>query len=76
MTPVFSVPHILSITLYFYQHQLAISPCTPTNTNSLYLPVLLPTPTRSIRTAAIQQRLTSVLWSIPKEAFADSFQKL
>jgi hypothetical protein len=28
------------------------------------------------RTAAIQQRLTAVLWSIPKEAFADSFQKL
>jgi hypothetical protein len=27
-------------------------------------------------TAAIQQRLTSVLWSIPKEAFPDSFQKL
>jgi hypothetical protein len=26
--------------------------------------------------AAIQQRLTAVLWSIPKEAFADSFQKL
>jgi hypothetical protein len=28
------------------------------------------------RTAAIQQRLTAVLRSIPKEAFADSFQKL
>jgi hypothetical protein len=28
------------------------------------------------RTAAIQQRVTAVLWSIPKEAFADSFQKL
>jgi hypothetical protein len=27
-------------------------------------------------TAAIQERLTAVLWSIPKEAFADSFQKL
>jgi hypothetical protein len=27
-------------------------------------------------TAAIQQRLTAVLRSIPKEAFADSFQKL
>jgi hypothetical protein len=26
--------------------------------------------------AAIQQRLTAVLRSIPKEAFADSFQKL
>jgi hypothetical protein len=28
------------------------------------------------RTAAIQQRLTAVLRSIPKEAFAGSFQKL
>jgi methylmalonyl-CoA mutase cobalamin-binding subunit len=28
------------------------------------------------RTAAIQQRATAVLLSIPKEAFADSFQKL
>jgi hypothetical protein len=28
------------------------------------------------RTAAVQQRLTAVLRSIPKEAFADSFQKL
>jgi hypothetical protein len=28
------------------------------------------------RTAAIQQRVTAVLPSIPKEAFADSFQKL
>jgi hypothetical protein len=27
------------------------------------------------RTAAIQQRVTAVLLSIPKEAFADSFQK-
>jgi hypothetical protein len=27
-------------------------------------------------TAAIQERLTAVLRSIPKEAFADSFQKL
>jgi hypothetical protein len=27
-------------------------------------------------TAAIQQRVTAVLLSIPKEAFADSFQKL
>jgi hypothetical protein len=27
-------------------------------------------------TAAIQQRVTAVLRSIPKEAFADSFQKL
>jgi hypothetical protein len=26
--------------------------------------------------AAIQERLTAVLLSIPKEAFADSFQKL
>jgi hypothetical protein len=26
--------------------------------------------------AAIQQRVTAVLRSIPKEAFADSFQKL
>jgi hypothetical protein len=26
--------------------------------------------------AAIQQRVTAVLQSIPKEAFADSFQKL
>jgi hypothetical protein len=26
--------------------------------------------------AAIQERLTAVLGSIPKEAFADSFQKL
>jgi hypothetical protein len=26
--------------------------------------------------AAIQERVTAVLWSIPKEAFADSFQKL
>jgi hypothetical protein len=25
---------------------------------------------------AIQERVTAVLWSIPKEAFADSFQKL
>jgi methylmalonyl-CoA mutase cobalamin-binding subunit len=29
-----------------------------------------------ICTAAIQQRVTAVLLSIPKEAFADSFQKL
>jgi hypothetical protein len=28
------------------------------------------------RTAAIQERVTAVLLSIPKEAFADSFQKL
>jgi hypothetical protein len=28
------------------------------------------------RTAAIQQHVTAVLWSIPKEAFADNFQKL
>jgi hypothetical protein len=28
------------------------------------------------RTAAIQQRVTAVLGSIPKETFADSFQKL
>jgi hypothetical protein len=28
------------------------------------------------RAAAIQQRVTAVLISIPKEAFADSFQKL
>jgi hypothetical protein len=28
------------------------------------------------RTAEIQQRLTAVLRSIPKEAFSDSFQKL
>jgi hypothetical protein len=28
------------------------------------------------RTAAIQQRVTAVLRSIPKETFADSFQKL
>jgi hypothetical protein len=28
------------------------------------------------RTAAIQERLTAVLRLIPKEAFADSFQKL
>jgi hypothetical protein len=27
-------------------------------------------------TAAIQERVTAVLWSFPKEAFADSFQKL
>jgi methylmalonyl-CoA mutase cobalamin-binding subunit len=27
-------------------------------------------------TAAIQERVTSVLLSIPKEAFADSFQKV
>jgi hypothetical protein len=27
-------------------------------------------------TAAIQERVTAVLRSIPKEAFADSFQKL
>jgi hypothetical protein len=27
-------------------------------------------------TAAIQERITAVLWSNPKEAFADSFQKL
>jgi hypothetical protein len=28
------------------------------------------------RTAAIQERVTAVLLTIPKEAFADSFQKL
>jgi hypothetical protein len=28
------------------------------------------------RMAAIQQRVTAVLRSVPKEAFADSFQKL
>jgi methylmalonyl-CoA mutase cobalamin-binding subunit len=31
---------------------------------------------RKDRAAAIQQRATAVLLSIPKEAFADSFQKL
>jgi hypothetical protein len=31
---------------------------------------------RRCRTAAIQQRVTAVLLSIPNEAFADSFQKL
>jgi hypothetical protein len=31
---------------------------------------------RRRRTAAIQERVTAVLRSIPKEAFADSFQKL
>jgi hypothetical protein len=36
---------------------------------------LLETVSKS-RTAAIQQRVTAVLRSIPKEAFADSFQKL
>jgi hypothetical protein len=30
----------------------------------------------AIRTAAIQERVTAVLRSIPKKAFADSFQKL
>jgi hypothetical protein len=30
----------------------------------------------AIRTAAIQELVTAVLRSIPKEAFADSFQKL
>jgi hypothetical protein len=30
----------------------------------------------SAQLAAIQQRVTAVLRSIPKEAFADSFQKL
>jgi hypothetical protein len=29
-----------------------------------------------IRAAAFQERVTAVLRSIPKEAFADSFQKL
>jgi hypothetical protein len=28
------------------------------------------------RTGAIQERVTAILRSIPKEAFADSFQKL
>jgi hypothetical protein len=28
------------------------------------------------RTALIQKRVTAVLWSIPREAFADSFKKL
>jgi hypothetical protein len=32
--------------------------------------------TRRCRTAAIQERVTAVLRSILKEAFADSFQKL
>jgi hypothetical protein len=31
---------------------------------------------KHVVTAAIQQRVTTVLLSIPKEAFADSFQKL
>jgi methylmalonyl-CoA mutase cobalamin-binding subunit len=31
---------------------------------------------KQINMAAIQERVTSVLRSIPKEAFADSFQKL
>jgi methylmalonyl-CoA mutase cobalamin-binding subunit len=31
---------------------------------------------RTEGTAAIQQRVTAVMLSIPKEAFADSFQKL
>jgi hypothetical protein len=30
----------------------------------------------SLHTAAIQERVTAVLRSIPKETFADSFQKL
>jgi methylmalonyl-CoA mutase cobalamin-binding subunit len=33
-------------------------------------------PVNTFHTAAIQQRATVVLRSIPKEAFADSFQKL
>jgi hypothetical protein len=32
--------------------------------------------TRKQTVAAIQERVTAVLRSIPKEAFADSFQKL
>jgi methylmalonyl-CoA mutase cobalamin-binding subunit len=32
--------------------------------------------TEDARAAAIQERVTAVLRSIPKEAFADSFQKL
>jgi hypothetical protein len=31
---------------------------------------------RRYRTAAIQERVTAVLRSIPKEAFTESFQKL
>jgi hypothetical protein len=37
---------------------------------------LLETVSKGRRTAAIQDRVTAVLRSIPKEAFADSFQKL
>jgi hypothetical protein len=32
--------------------------------------------TRFADVAAIQERVTAVLWSIPREAFADSFQQL
>jgi hypothetical protein len=39
----------------------------------LYKPYEYP---RITRHAAIQERVTAVLRSIPKEAFADSFQKL
>jgi hypothetical protein len=42
----------------------------------LSIPRILCVAILSHRTAAIQQRLTAVLRSIPKEAFADSFQKL
>jgi hypothetical protein len=36
----------------------------------------IPIPEHPSRTAAIQQHVTAVLRSIPKEAFADSFKKL
>jgi len=36
----------------------------------------LETVSKGLKSAAIQQRVTGVLRSIPKEAFADSFQKL
>jgi hypothetical protein len=37
---------------------------------------LLPSSSKCRRPAAIQERVTAVLLSIRKEAFADSFQKL
>jgi hypothetical protein len=49
-------------------------PCHTTNMPFWKLPLKATAGSR--RTAAIQQRVTAVLLSIPKEAFSGSFQKL
>jgi hypothetical protein len=55
---------------------ICVKKCTILLINKLYKTHGMSKHTDCRRTAAIQQRVTAVLLSIPKEAFADSFQKL